>query len=156
MRSTNRPADRIKEFRASGELGESLEKCFRLQHKGCKNNVMTRFFCGKHFYCRRGNGRALHKAMNNIKRYYAAVGLLEHYEVYLQILHKRLPKFFPQISNHDIGKFKYNSKYSFDDISKELIADITRANWADVKLYSFVKKRFWQQAKTCGIRTQSN
>ncbi|KAL9955262.1 hypothetical protein ACROYT_G036560 [Oculina patagonica] len=156
MRSSNRPAYRIKEFRASGELNESLEKCFRRQHKGCQNNVMTRFFCGRHFYCRRGNGHALHKAMNNIRRYYATVGLLEHYGVYLQILHKRLPKFFPKVSNQDIGKFKYNPKYSFDDVSQELIGAITRANWADVKLYSFVKKRFWQQAKTCGIRAQSN
>lgn len=152
MRSNNRPANRIKEFRASGEKDESLDKCFRLQHRGCKNNVMTRFFCGRHFYCRRGNGRALHKAMNNIKRFYATVGLLEHYDIYLQILHKLLPKFFPKVSNHDIGKFKYNSKYNFDDISKDLIGAITRANWADVKLYSFVKKRFWQQAKACGIR----
>lgn len=155
MRSMNRPAYRIREFRASGERDETLEKCFRLQHKGCQNNVMTRFFCGRHFYCRRGNGRALHKAMNNIKRFYATVGLLEYYDVYLQILNKRLPKFFPKISNRDIGRFKYNPKYSFNNISEDLIAAITRANWADVKLYSFVKKRFWKQAKACEIRTLS-
>lgn len=151
MRSMNRPRYRIKEFLASGEMMESLEQCFRLQHKGCQNNVMTRFFCGRHSYCRRGNRRALQKAKHNIKRYYATVGLLEHYEVYLQILSKRLPKFFPKISSHEIGKFKYNPKYTFDDVPKDLIGEITRANWADVKLYSFVKKRFWKQAKTCGI-----
>lgn len=156
MRSNLRPAHRIKEFRASGEQDESLEKCFRLQHKGCQNNVMTRFFCGKHSYCHRGNGRALRKAMSNIKRYYATVGLLENYDVYLQILNKRLPKFFPKIPLEDISKFKYNSEYKFDDISRNLIRDITRANWADVKLYSFLKKRFWQQAKTCGIMTKLN
>ena len=117
---------------------------------------MTRFFCGKHSYCHRGNGRALRKAMNNIKRYYATVGLLENYDVYLQILNKRLPKFFPKIPSEDISKFKYNSEYKFDDIPRDLIRDITRANWADVKLYSFLKKRFWQQAKTCGIMTKLN
>lgn len=150
MRSKNRPRHRIKEFLASGEKNETLEQCFKLQHKGCQNNVMTRFFCGRHRYCRRGNLRALHKARHNIKRYYATVGLLEHYEVYLHVLNKLFPKFFPQVSSDDIGKFKYNPKYNFDDVPEDLIGEITKANWADVKLYSFVKKRFWEQAKACG------
>ena len=154
MRSMNRPRYRIREFLASGEKEESLEQCFRRQHKGCKNNVMTRFFCGRHSYCRRGNSRALHKAMRNIKRYYATVGLLEHYEVYLKILYKRLPKFFPRVSSHDIGK--YNPKYNFDDVPEDLIGEITRANWADIKLYAFVEKRFWKQAKACGISSYTS
>ena len=69
--------------------------------------------------------------MRNIKRYYATVGLLEHYyEVYLQTLYKRLPKFFPRVSSHDIGKLKYNPKYNFDGVPENLIGEITRANWA--------------------------
>ena len=94
--------------------------------------------------------------MNNIKRFYAIVGLLEYYDIYLQLLNKRLPKFFSEISIEDIGRFKYNPKYSFNNISKDLIAAITRANWADVKLYSFVKKRFWKQAEACKIRMLTN
>lgn len=150
MRSTNRPTDRIKEFLNSGERNESLKQCFRRQHKGCRNNVMTRFFCGRHSYCLRGNWRALQKAKHNIKRYYAAVGLLEHYEVYLQILYRRLPKFFHEVSSYNIGK--YNPTYRFDNVPKDLISEITKANWADARLYSFVKKRFWQQAKVCGFK----
>ena len=150
MRSTNRPTDRIKEFLNSGERNESLKQCFGRQHKGCRNNVMTRFFCGRHSYCLRGNWRSLQKAKHNIKRYYAAVGLLEHYEVYLQILYRRLPKFFREVSSYDIGK--YNPTYSFDNVPKDLISEITKANWADARLYSFVKKRFWQQAKVCGFK----
>lgn len=117
---------------------------------------MTRFFCGKHSYCRRGSMRALHKAMHNIRRYYATVGILEHYEVYLQILSKRLPKFFPRISSYDISKFKYNPKYNFEDVPGDLLGQIKRANWADVKLYSLVKKRFWKQAEACGINSYTS
>ena len=151
MRSSNRPSDRMRQFLKSDERNESLEQCIRLQHKGCQNNVMTRFFCGKHSYCRRGKGRALKKAVTNIKRYYAAVGLLENYEIYLEMLHRRLPNFFSQISKSGIERAKYNPTYNFENVPKNVIDLITKENWADVKLYSLIKERFWQQAKACGI-----
>lgn len=147
MRSRNRPKNRLKEFLASKEKKESLEKCVRQQHKGCRSNVMTRFFCGRHYYCRKGTLRALLKAKHNVKRFYAVVGLLETYDIYLQILNKRLPKFFPKISSGDIGRFKYNPDYNFDDVPKGLTEEIERANWADKSLYSFIKRRFWKQAQ---------
>lgn len=155
MRSRNRPKNRLKEFLASEEKKESLEKCLRQQHKGCRSNVMTRFFCGRHYYCRKGTLRALLKAKHNVKRFYAAVGLLENYDIYLQILNKRLPKFFPKISSGDIGRFKYNPGYNFDDVREGLIEEIQRANWADRSLYSFIKRRFWKQAQACGLHSHT-
>lgn len=152
LRSSIRPRRRIKKFLKSKARSETLEECFKLQHQGCQNNVMTRFFCGKSPFCKTGSRRALEKAKYNIKHFYASVGVLEAYTAYLQVLHKRLPKFFPEIPVSQIRKFKYNPKYSFDEISRKTLREIAKANWADVELYSFIKDRFLQQARICGLR----
>lgn len=150
-KSKNRPRRKLREIRRSGHQKESLETCIQHEHEGCKRNVMTRFFCGKHSYCKNGTSRALERAKSNIIRYYASVGLLKHLDVYKQILHKRFPTFVPYKSTESEFKAKVNPLYNSSEVSEETIAKIRKLNTADIKLYKFIEKRFWKQAKACGI-----
>ena len=147
--STDRPKHRIQEMIESGEYNETLEECFHRQHKGCQSNVLTRFFCGEQPFCRRGSGNALAQAKENIKRYYASVGLVEHFDVYLQILHKRLPHFFKHLSDSEYKSAKITPAYDRESVSAETIELIRAANHADIQLYEYIKKLFWEQAKNC-------
>lgn len=150
-RSKNRPKRRLREMRRNGHLKESFEHCLQQQHEGCERNLMTRFFCGKHWYCKGGTTRALQRAKSNIVRYYASVGLLEHLDVYKKILHKRLPGFVPHNATESVFKVKVNPRYNSSEVSERTINKIRKLNAADIKLYEFIQKRFWRQAKTCGI-----
>lgn len=148
-RNKDRPSHRLEELKKSGNFDESFEKCLRLQHKGCERNVMTRFFCGKHSYCNNGDKKALRKAKKNIRRYYAAVGVLEHLDIYLEILQKIFPSFVPTHATTWVYKEKVNSLYNISEVSMATIQHIKRLNSADLKLYEFIKERFWSQAKAC-------
>ncbi|XP_028518590.1 heparan sulfate 2-O-sulfotransferase 1-like [Exaiptasia diaphana] len=154
-RSKNRPKRRLREMRRNGHLKETFEQCLKLQHEGCERNVMTRFFCGKHSYCKGGSTRALQRAKSNIVRHYASVGLLEHLDVYKQILHKRLPGFVPHNAMQYVFKVKVNPRYNSSEVSENTLNEIRKLNAADIKLYDFIQKRFWRQAKACGIYTNS-
>lgn len=151
MRSIKRPKKRIKKFLKSKEFNETLEECIKNQHKGCESNVMTRFFCGTHSYCRTGSEKALRRAMYNIKHYYGVVGLLEQYDAYLHVLHRRLPRFFTWIKSPSNARIKSNPSYDIMNVSNKVKHILKVANWADVKLYEFVQERFTKQAKSCDI-----
>lgn len=150
-RSKDRPRKKLRKMRRSGYRKESLETCLQLEHEGCQRNVMTRFFCGRHPYCKTGNTKALERAKSNIVRHYASVGLLEHLSVYKQILHKRFPTYVPFNATRLEFKDKTNPIYNSSGVSEKTIARIRKLNSADIKLYSFIEKRFWKQAKACGI-----
>jgi len=150
-RSKKRPRRRIREMRRSGHSNETLEECLRLQRKGCERNIMTRFFCGKHSYCKSGNAKALRRAQINISQHYASVGLLEHLHIYLQILHKIIPSFVPITASQSVFKAKVNPSYNSTEVSEKTLDYIRKLNSADVKLYKFLQRRFWKQAKACGV-----
>ena len=153
MRTTNRPKKRVKQMIVSGEFNETIEQCFEKQGQGCKNNVITRFFCGPEAFCKSDAKKALERAKENILNHYATVGLLEHFHLTLKIIQRRLPYFLPVVPEEPLqmklneGKKKFNSS----SVSKEMIEKIKRANWADMELYEFVTEIFWKQVKACGI-----
>ena len=151
MRSSKRPRHRIKRFFKSKEFNETLEECFIKQHKGCESNVMTRFFCGVHSFCKTGSAKALERAIYNIKHFYGVVGLLEQYGAYIHMLHKRFPNFFPAIKSPNSARIKSNPNYNANDVSDDLKQMLIKANWADIKLYEFIEQNFRKQARACGI-----
>ena len=148
-----RPKDRVEDMIKSGEYNETLEECFERQRKGCQNNIMTRFLCGPEPFCKTGSGEALARAVENVSRRYAVVGLLEHYDVYLKILHKRLPKFFPRYEEQKYNITKVTPTYAMKNVSNKTIESIRKANWADIQLYKHIYNLFWKQAKACGAVT---
>lgn len=152
MRSTNRPKDRIQQMIDSGEWTETIEECFEKQSQGCKRNVMTRFFCGTDRFCKSDAPKALIKAKENILQHYAVVGLLEHYQITLKILQRRLPFFVPVVPRNP-SELRVNEGVRGKNVSitDEMISKIKRANWADMELYDFIKERFWKQVRACGL-----
>ena len=151
-RSRNRPKDRIKQMIKSGEWNETIEECFEKQGQGCIPNVMTRFFCGTEDYCKNDARRALERAKENILHHYAVVGLLEHFQVTLKILQRRLPYFVPVVPKSPTDlRVNKGVKSNEVSVSEELISKIKQANWADVELYDFIKDIFWKKVQACGI-----
>ena len=70
-----RSKERLLEFRLRGQWNESLRDCVMHQHFECRDNLMTRFFCGPHEMCKTGSPQALQRAKYNIKKHYASSGL---------------------------------------------------------------------------------
>ena len=147
----HRPLERVQKMIESGEINETIEQCFDKQGQGCKHNVMTRFFCGPETFCKNDQEKALKRAKENIMKYYAVVGLLEHFHLTLKIIQKRLPCFLPLIPRDPTRRENRAVKTNARTVSEEMIAKIKKTNWADIELYEFVKKLFWRQVKACGI-----
>ena len=147
----HRPLRRVQKMIESGEMNETIEQCFDKQGQGCKHNVMTRFFCGPETFCKNDPKKALKRAKENIVKYYAVVGLLEHFRLTLKIIQKRLPCFLPLIPIDPTMRENQAVKTNASTVSNEMMAKIKQTNWADIELYEFVKKLFWRQVKACGI-----
>ena len=137
----------------SGEINDTLAECFEKQGQGCKTNVMTRFFCGPDVFCKSGSKRAFEKAKQSILKHYLVVGLSEHLNLYLKVLHTRLPFFFPFVPNVAHFRMKLGEKFNSSSVPAELIEKIKQANKADVELYQFIEQLFWRQVRACGIMT---
>ena len=113
---------------------------------------MTRFFCGTEDYCKNDSQRALERAKKNVVHHYAVVGLLEHFQVTLKILQRRLPYFVPVVPKSPTDlRVNKGVKSNEVSLSEEMISKIKEANWADVELYDFIKDIFWKQVQACGI-----
>ena len=82
--------------------------------------------------------------------YYAVVGLLEHSSLSFKLFQKMFPTFFPT-EDFVIPKMKVNVNNSFSQVPLGLLERIARANAADMELYEFAKKLFWQRIKACGL-----
>ena len=152
--STARPKARINEMKAAGEYNETLRECFARQHRGCENNVMTHFFCGKEPFCNTGSEKAIQRAKHNMLHYYSAIGLTEKLDLYLKILKKRLPKYFRMSRVLPREKSSKNGKF-FATVSEELKARIKNANFADYQIYEYAIYLFDKQLEACKLRTNS-
>ena len=148
--ATARPKKRIAEMKAAGEYNETLSDCFENQHRGCENNVMTHFLCGDAPFCNTGSEKAIQKAKYNMLHYYTAIGLTENLDLYLKILHKRLPKYFRISRTLPREKTSRNRNF-MGTISEELKARIKHANFADYQIYEYAKYLFNRQLKACNI-----
>ena len=147
----HRPPGRVQEMIDSGEWNDTIEQCFHKEGQGCKHNVMTRFFCGPELFCKNNLTKALENAKLNIVKHYAVVGLLEHFHLTLKIIQKRLPCFLPVIPTDPSFKLNQATTNTKTSVSEDMIEKIKGSNWADIKLYEFVKQVFWNQVKACKI-----
>ena len=149
--SKDRPKNRIREMMETGEFNETLSECFEKQHRGCENNVMTRFFCGDEALCEKGTAKAVELAKYNMKHYYAAIGLTENFNLYLKLLRKRLPRYFR------LSQFIPHEKPGGYDgatvrkVPSKLKERIKKANAADYEIYHYARTLFYEQLKACGI-----
>ena len=138
-------------MKRTGQWNETLEQCLERQHKGCQSNVMTRFFCGIEPYCKTGSKKAIDKAKYNMQHYYAAIGLLDYADLYLRILRRRLPRFFPKHTKLlDRRKENADREY-FDKVSQETLTKIKNQNMADIEIYNFAKELFRRQVNVCNL-----
>ncbi|CAH3160891.1 unnamed protein product, partial [Porites lobata] len=147
----HRPPGRVQEMIDSGEWNDTIEQCFHKEGQGCKHNVMTRFFCGPELFCKNNLTKALENAKLNIVNHYAVVGLLEHFHLTLKIIQKRLPCFLPVIPTDPSFKLNQATTNTKTSVSEDMIEKIKGSNWADIKLYEFIKQVFWNQVKACKI-----
>lgn len=146
-----RSKDRILELKASGQWNETLVECIEKQHRGCEDNVMTRFLCGTHSYCKTGSNKALERAKSNLKRYYSCVGTLKNISLFIKVLRKRLPSFFKRPHQRkSLMKEKLNKRKS--SVDEEILQVIRDRNQADIKLYELVRSLEQQQIRACGLQ----
>ena len=149
-----RPKERVEELRKSGQWNETLLECIKKQHRGCENNVMTRFFCGTKSYCKRGTLKSLKRAKFNMSRYYASVGILEEVHTFIKILQKRLPSYFSANISSKIKFPKLKENYNKGYVTKygnDIKSYILKQNKADYYLYQYALKRFNLEKKACGL-----
>ena len=148
--SSDRPKHRIAEMRKNGEQNETLEECFELQHRGCESNMMTRFFCGNAEFCKTGSREAIKRAKSNMMHHFAAIGLVDHLDLYLEILRKRLPHFFR--IKRSLSHVKANNKKGYlGKVPPGVKAKLKHANFADYEIYKYAKEMFWKQVKACSL-----
>lgn len=149
-RSPKRWPEKLRRLKALGHWNVTLLQCLEKQYEGCKWNVMTRFFCGPEAFCKTGNGRALSQAKYNMANYYSSIGVLEYLKEFIEVLHKRLPKFVIKPSNH-LGKTFVTMGVKKTPLSSDVMARVVQANQADIELYNYAKTLFSKQAQKCGI-----
>ena len=152
-RSPNRWPIKLRKLKAVGHWNVTLEQCTEKQYEGCKWNTMTRFFCGPEPFCRKGNKKALSRAKYNMRSYYSAIGIVEHLNEFIQVLHKRLPKFIIK-PRRTLGKKFVTTGVKRRPISRNVMAKIIQANRADIELYNFAKTLFLKQARLCRIKVK--
>ena len=150
-RSPERWPKKLRRLKALGHWNVTLEQCLEKQYEGCKRNVMTRFFCGPMTFCKTGNKNALSQAKYNMLHYYSSIGVLEYLNTFVQVLHKRLPKFIINSPRGLPMKFVTSGVRKRRPVTDDVMAKITQVNQADIELYKYAKTLFLQQAKRCGI-----
>lgn len=150
-RSPRRWPKRLQRLKALGHWNVTLLQCLEKQYEGCKWNVMTRFFCGPEAFCKTGGRKALSRAKYNMANYYSSIGVVEYLNEYIQVLHKRLPKFIIEPSSR-LGKEFVTMGVKKTPLSSGVLARVVQVNQADIELYKYAKTLFLKQAKQCGIK----
>ncbi|XP_011403439.1 PREDICTED: uronyl 2-sulfotransferase-like [Amphimedon queenslandica] len=132
---------------------ESLETCIQYSHEGCTPNLMTRYFCGQESSCASGSMAALEKAKRNIERHFKVVGLLENLKETYLLYKTLLPGYFKDLDEDKGLRLRKNKNEKSMELSVSLQERIKEANGADVLLYEYIKERFFEQLRNCGIKT---
>ena len=131
---------------------ESLETCVQLSHEGCTPNLMTRYFCGQEISCGSGSMEALEKAKRNIERHFKVVGLLENLKETYLLYKVLLPSYFRDLDEEKGLSLRKNKNERRMELPVSLQERIAEANRADMLLYEYIKARFFEQLRGCGIK----
>ena len=129
---------------------ESLISCIAQKHNGCVPNLLTKYFCGQHNFCKSGNSTALKRAKYNMKYNFAAVGLLEEIGLTMKLFRKFLPGYF-YVEGEENQLPSSNKNEQSMVLSEEEEAAIRKANSADIKLYAYARELLQETTTTCNI-----
>ena len=131
---------------------ESLMSCLEHQHEGCTPNLMTKYFCGHHRFCKLGNEEALRTAKENLKKDFVAVGLIEEMDTSLNVFVKTLPILFTKEGlKEPILPNVVNKNENSMEFSVEEKRAVQNANLADIELYRYARELLHKKALACGL-----
>ena len=151
VRSPKRWPERLHRLKALGHWNVTLLQCLEKQYEGCKWNMMTRFFCGPEAFCTTGSRKALSQAKYNMANYYSSIGVVEYLNEFIQVLHKRLPKFIIKPSRN-LEKEFVTMGVKKTPPSSDVMTRLVQVNEADIELYDYAKTLFLKLATKCGIK----
>lgn len=132
---------------------ESLSACLKLEHEGCKKNLMMQYFCGHDSLCKRGSQEALLRAKQNLRTKFALVGIMEEMRLSMAVFKALLPSYFHDVNLDALGSIlpEMNKNENSLEVSPELQQEIAAANWVDVELYSYAKQLLHAKASACKL-----
>lgn len=147
------------------ELKQTFEECVLNKYHECVfrpgQGVFSSHFGGAHysqigFYCGHdmdcdefGGRKGLNRAMQNVERHFAVVGVLEELDKSLEILENYVPRFF-----RDARKVHKSMHKAFQEKNKNIykpktpgyIKDVLMANFSvEIEFYEFCKQRLERQ-----------
>lgn len=131
---------------------ESLMSCLEHQHEGCTHNLMTKYFCGHHRFCKLGNEEALRTAKENLRNDFVAVGLVEEMDKSLKVFIKTLPTLFRNLDQEPVLRNVDNKNEHHMEFSDEEKHAVQNANLADMELYRCARELLHEKALACGLQ----
>lgn len=145
--------DYIKRMLPKDRKDETLLDCIKMEHEGCKHNLMTKYFCGHTRNCSNGSSKALKIAKYNLKNKFIAVGLVENLTQSVELFQQLVPAYFPPMPAANLAKLlpytNQNSKIAQAD--SQIIKAIEIRNQADIELYQYAKDLFFSRLKACNV-----
>ncbi|XP_040572346.1 uronyl 2-sulfotransferase homolog pip isoform X4 [Lepeophtheirus salmonis] len=140
-------------------LKKDFEFCVRRGDKECSYRTgdertdfgqLTEFFCGQEDDCTGFNTEvAMKKAMENVEKHYAVVGVLEELNKTLTVLEHYVPRFFKGALNtywNEVQVFSKINRNIYKPPVKESTKVIVRRNFTrEIEFYDFCKQRLHKQ-----------
>ncbi|XP_040572345.1 uronyl 2-sulfotransferase homolog pip isoform X2 [Lepeophtheirus salmonis] len=143
-------------------LKKDFETCVRINDPECRyltglkrdgfgdHRRQTMFFCGHNEKCTGFNTEvAMKKAMENVEKHYAVVGVLEELNKTLTVLEHYVPRFFKGALNtywNEVQVFSKINRNIYKPPVKESTKVIVRRNFTrEIEFYDFCKQRLHKQ-----------
>ena len=132
---------------------ETLSTCLKLEHEGCKKNLVMQYFCGHDSLCKQGSQEALRRAKHNMRTEFALVGVMEEMQLSMSVLKTLLPSYFRDLNLDALSSMlpEVNKNENSLEVSAELRQEIAAANWVDVELYNYAKELLHAKARACKL-----
>lgn len=126
----------------------SVNKCIQSKAKEClpeKMFTIIPYFCGQTDFCLKPTRRSLDRAIQNAIKYYAVVGIMEEYNIFLKLLEKLIPQYFLGISTL-FNKMKlnvYRKSRHLEEITLKNRQILLSSNTMSLEFefYKFIKQR---------------
>eukprot|EP00096_Caligus_rogercresseyi_P013506 TRINITY_DN613_c0_g1_i5.p1 TRINITY_DN613_c0_g1~~TRINITY_DN613_c0_g1_i5.p1 ORF type:complete len:362 (+),score=70.11 TRINITY_DN613_c0_g1_i5:37-1122(+) len=140
-------------------LKKDFDFCVRRGDKECSYRTgeersdfgqLTEFFCGQEDECTGFNTKvAMKKAMENVERHYAVVGVLEELNKTLTVLEHYVPRFFKGALNtywNEVQVFSKINRNIYKPSVEDATKEIVRQNFTqEMEFYEFCKQRLHKQ-----------